>query len=144
MSVVTAVVPRDRIRSLWPLLAGGLAIYREKSPHEIPKDEALLQFLESPDGDELLIAIYEQQIIGFLTFKVQRLNSELWGTIAIIYIDPMFQGPTTLPAVTAQLEEILRQRGCNVMNYMTARKGFAKLAPRLGFRPRITEWMKEI
>jgi hypothetical protein len=143
-AVRTFVVPRHRLLRIWPTLAPGLTEYREKTPHQMPTEYELFHWLTSPAGDELLVVTVEGKYGGFLTFKIQDLEGERWGTIAIIYLTKVSQETRALSEITTQLGDILRARGCQVMNYMTAREGFRKLAPRLGFKQRITEWMKEL
>jgi len=144
MNVTCSVIGKPRVRLLWPLVAPGVEHYREKSPHHTPPEEELLQWLESPEGDELFVFTADARYAGFVTFRVQRLDDEVWGTIAMIYVQPEFQGGDVLPQVVQALEVELRSRGATVMNYMTKRPGFRRLAPRLGFQPRIIEWMKEL
>jgi GNAT superfamily N-acetyltransferase len=138
------VVRRDRLLGVCPTLHQGVEIYRQKTPHEIGSLEEIFEFLTSPEGDELFVFTHEGQYAGFMTFKVQPFEGEVWGTLAMVYVTPEGQKAGVLAEAAQLVEEELRCRGCTVMNYMTAREGFRRLAPRLGFRPRIIEWMKEL
>jgi hypothetical protein len=144
MEVITTVVARDQLNRIWPRIFEGIEIYRQKSPHYVGEADEILSFLQSEEGDELLVLTVDGEYGGFVTFKVQELEGEVWGTMAMIFLTKIAQDRNALPAVVKQLEAVLRSRGCTIMNYMTARKGFKRLAPTLGFRPRIIEWMKEI
>lgn len=145
MEVKVTIVPRDRLRRIWSTIEPGIEVYRQKTPHYIEASEDILRFLESPDGDELVALTVDGEYGGFITFKVQELEKgEVWGTMAMIFLTAVAQEKKILSEVGVQMEALLKARGCNVMNYMTARKGFKRLAPELGFRPRIIEWMKEI
>jgi hypothetical protein len=138
------VIPRERVEQLWPLLLPGIETYRRKSPHLLESEDELLAYLQSQEGDELALILSFGTYAGFLTFKVQPFDGEIWGTIAMIFVTAEGQAVDALPEACRQLEQELRDRGATLMNYMTARKGFGRLAPRLGFRPRIIEWMKEL
>lgn len=142
--VRTQVVPKNQLHRIWPKISEGIEVYREKSPHYVGTAEDIFTYLVSDDGDELLAITVDREYGGFITFKVQEMEGEVWGTMAMIFLTRVAQDKEVLPEVCNQLEVILKERGCNVMNYMTARKGFKRLAPSLGFRPRIIEWMKEI
>lgn len=142
--VTTRVVPKNQLHRVWPHIAEGIEVYREKSPHYVGTAEDIFAFLASDDGDELLVIAVDRQYGGFVTFKVQEMEGEVWGTMAMIFLTKAAQDAEVLPEVCKQLEVILKERGCSVMNYMTARKGFKRLAPSLGFRSRIVEWMKEL
>lgn len=144
MEVKTTVVPRNRLHRIWPTIEPGIEIYRGKSPHRVNEAQEIFTYLVSDDGDELLVATVDGEYGGFVTFKVQELEGEVWGTMAMIFLTPIAQEKDVLPEICRQLELVLKERGCNIMNYMTARKGFKRLAPKLGFRARIIEWMKEI
>lgn len=144
MEVKTTIVPRNRLHRIWPVIEPGIEIYRRKSPHQVNEAQEIFTYLVSDDGDELLVATVDGEYGGFVTFKVQELEGEVWGTMAMIFLTPVAQDKDVLPEICRQLEDVLRSRGCNIMNYMTARKGFKRLAPKLGFRARIIEWMKEI
>lgn len=144
MEVKSAVIPRAWIPEIWNLLEAGVNDYRGRTPHELPSNEELLRFWTSPDGDELFAFGVDGQYGGFMTFKVQPFDGEVWGSISMIYVRPEFQNSSALSDAAEQLANVLRGRGCTVMNYMTKRKGFRKLAPRLGFQPRIIEWAKEL
>lgn len=142
--VKTTVVPKQQLHRVWPRLEPGLAVYREKSPHFVGSTEDIFTQLTSAEGDELLVITVDSDYGGFITFKVQELEGEIWGTMAMIFLTRVAQEKNALPEVCEQLADVLRARGCTIMNYMTARKGFKRLAPALGFRPRIIEWMKEL
>lgn len=144
MRVDGRVVPKPLVKNLWPVLREGVAVYRSKTPHAIGTEAEVLEALSHPEGDDLFMFSVNDEYAGFMTFKAQDLEGERWGTIAMIYVEPRFQQGEVLPRAAQLLEKVLRRQGCNIMNYMTARKGFQRLAPRLGFRPRIIEWMKEI
>lgn len=144
MAIDTRLIPHDRVWELAERLTEGIVQYREKSPHPVGKPEEVLTYLSQPDGDELFVILLDGAYGGFMTFKVQKLNDEVWGTIAMIFLTEEAQRADALPEAAKQLEEELRSRGATVMNYMTARKGFRRLAPSLGFKPRIVEWMKEL
>lgn len=144
MNVKSAVIPRGQIAAIWNTLLPGIEDYRGRTPHELPENDELLLSLQSPDGDELFAFGVDGRYGGFMTFRVQPFDGEIWGTIAMIYVRPEFQRGDALAEAARQLEDILRQRGCTVMNYVTKRKGFRKLAPRLGFQSRIIEWAKEL
>lgn len=139
-----AVLARDKISLAWPWLKQGIDDYRNRTPHELPDDAGIFSDWTAPGGDEVFAFATDGEFSGFMSFKVQELDGERWGTIAMIYVVPKFQQGDTLPEVATQLEAELRRRGCDVMNYMTKRKGFKRLAPRLGFKPRIIEWAKEL
>jgi hypothetical protein len=138
------VVERDRIPEIWMDLLQGLEVYRDKSPHYLASEPEIFKDLTSPDGDELALVSLDGKYIGFLTFKAQIVMTEIWGTLAIIYLTQEGQAARVLPLVVKQVADLLRERGCTVMNYLTARKGFRRLAPRLGFKARIIEWAKEL
>lgn len=137
-------VPKNRLWAVWTEILPGLEEYRKKSPHETPTNWDLFRWLQSPEGDELVVFSVGGKYGGFLTFKVQPFEDEVWGTIAIIFLTKEAQHAEALPELARQLEVILKQKGCTVMNYLTRREGFRKLAPRLGFSPGITEWRKEL
>lgn len=144
-SVRTAVVERRNVARVWEALLPWVERYREKSPHPVPSSHQLLLDLSTEGGDELMVVTEDGKFAGFFTFKVQELmEGEVWGTVAMICFTPEAQESGVLPQAAEQLESLLRARGATVMNYMTSRKGFEKLAPRLGFRQRIVEWMKEL
>lgn len=140
------VVPRAQLIHLSGELGRALEVYRRKTPHSIPANDELWADWLNPNGDEVFAFGYEGEFAGFMTFKVQQLpgTNELWGTIAILFVKEKFQNGEVLGQAAEQLGAVLRARGCTVMNYMTARKGFKRLAPRLGFKSRIIEWMKEL
>lgn len=144
MTVDTKLVPRHRVPELWERLKPGLDVYRLKSPHYVPTSEEVREFLMAEDGDELLVILLDGTYEGFITFKVQPLDREVWGMVAMIFLTKKAQEVNALQEACRQLEDVLRSRGATIMNYMTKRKGFARLAPSLGFRPRIIEWMKEL
>lgn len=144
MKVQTAVVQRVNLERVWPKLEPGVREYIRKTPHETGDIEEIKWFLRAEDGDEVLVITADGEYAGFITFKVQWLDGELWGTMAMVFLEKRFQGSDVLKQAADQLRGILRLRGCTVMNYFTARKGFRRLAPALGFRPRIIEWMREV
>lgn len=139
------VVPRESVRVVWPYMEEDVKLYATKSPHYVGEPQEVLEWLQDPQGDELAVVSLHRRYAGFITFKAQDLEpGERWGTICMILLKPEAQAADVLPALSVLLEKELKVRGCNVMNYMTARKGFARLAPRMGFKARIVEWMKEI
>lgn len=146
MIVNTQVVPRGQLYLLKDKLEEDLELYRTKTPHPIGSNEELWANWLSPNGDEVFVYGVNREYAGFLTFKVQQLPGldEIWGTISILLVREGFQGGDVLGQIGEQLSAVMRERGCTVMNYMTARKGFKRLAPRLGFQQRIIEWMKEL
>lgn len=144
MSVQTKVVDKRMLHRVWGRIAEGIELYRQKSPHYVGGSEEIFSYLVSDDGDEILVISVGGEYGGFVTFKVQEIEGEVWGTMAMIFLTHEAQQADALPEVVRQLEEVLRARGATVMNYMTARKGFKRLAPALGFRPRIIEYMKEL
>lgn len=141
--VEVSLVPRMHVRAVWPWMAADAEVYRRKSPHVTPVD--ILEFLEDPQGDELLVVSVDRKYAGFLTFRVGEADGEIWGTLGMIVLTPEAQAEgDVLEEMKKQVEEILKVRGCNVMNYLTRRKGFKRLAPRLGFEPGLIEWRRRI
>jgi hypothetical protein len=143
MSTVTIHhVPRSQVPRIWPLLYEGVTTYIEKTPHQIGTPPEILHNLTSEGGDELLIIMVNgKEYVGFGTFKILNLEGEVWGTFAMIYAKPSHD---VLPEAMELARDYFRRRGCTHMNYFTARKGFQKLAPRLGFQSRIIEWVTEV
>jgi hypothetical protein len=64
----------------------------------------------------------------------------------MIYIDKKtLVGETSVLAKAMPLaKELFKKLGCTHINYFTARAGFQRLAPRLGFSSRIIEWIMEV
>lgn len=141
--VHAAVVPPEAIPRIWWKLQKGVEGYRGKTPHLVATDEELYKDWLG-GGDEVFVFTVDKQYGGFLTFKVQMMEGERWGTVAIIWIEPQFRNTTALEIVADLLASELRKRGCDVMNFLTARKGFQRLGPRLGLKPRIIEWVREL
>ena len=143
-------VPREHIYRIWPLLYAGVTECLEgtnRSHHEVLSD------LTGDEGEELfVIMLNAKQFIGFVTFRIFNFGFEVWGTIGMLYVEPQREAAeeplkyssTTLEDGMVLLEKHLADRGCTHMNYVTSRKGFQRLGPRLGFRSRLVEWMKEI
>jgi hypothetical protein len=144
-------VPKEHVLRIWPILYEGVSTYIQKTPHLVGDPNEILANLVSPGGDELLVIMLREddgtdgRYAGFGTFKILHIEGEVWGTFAMIYADA---GPASeaavLPEAMVLAREYFRGRGCTHMNYFTARKGFQRLAPRLGFRSRIIEWVTEV
>ena len=144
MKVVGRVVSRHKVPDVWPKLKAGVEAYRRKSPHEVASNPELVRNWMSDGGDELWVFAVDRRYGGFVTFRIAQVDAERWGTIAIIWIEPRYWRTEVLSQVSEQLSELLRRRGCDIMNFMTKRPGFRKLGKQLGFQPRIIEWMKEL
>jgi hypothetical protein len=139
-------VPREHVLRIWPILYAGVATYITKTPHQIGTPQEVLANLMSPDGDELMVMMLDaKQYAGFGTFKILHLEGEIWGTFAMIYADEEASKlEPVLEEAMKLAKEYFRRRGCTHMNYFTARKGFQRLAPKLGFKSRIIEWVTEV
>lgn len=140
------LIPRKEIYKRWPLLYRGVVKYTEKTPHKIASPNEILLSWMSPEGDELIIIMLDgKTYAGFVSFKILEIEDETWGTFAMIYADEeASRNVSILEEAMPLAKEMFKQRGCTHMNYLTARKGFARLAPRLGFRSRIIEWVTEV
>jgi hypothetical protein len=135
-------VPKDQVFRIWPLLYEGVLTYIEKTPHEIGTPQEVLRNWLSPEGDQLLVVMLDaKQYLGFASYKVLDIEGERWATFAMIYLPNEF---ASFKEAIPEAMRIFKREGCTHVNYFTARKGFARLAPRLGFRPRITEWVAEV
>jgi hypothetical protein len=140
-------VPKEHVLRIWPILYEGVSTYIQKTPHLVGDPNEILANLVSPGGDELLAIMLREddgsngEYAGFGTFKILQIEGEVWGTFAMIYARPSYD---VLPDAMALAREYFRGRGCTHMNYFTARKGFQRLAPRLGFKSRIIEWVTEV
>jgi hypothetical protein len=137
-SVAIRYVPKEAVYALWPFLYKGVVTYNAKSPHQTASPEAVLLDLTSPGGDELLVITQEGEYAGFLTYKEIELEGERCGAIAMIFADEVLAA--AMPAIKSHFQQL----GCTRISFFTARRGFIKAAPRLGFRPRIIEWTMEV
>jgi hypothetical protein len=144
MRVRGRVLGKGEILSFWPWLSKGLGEYREKSPHEVAADDQLYDDWCSPSGDEVFAFGTPEGFAGYMTFKVAQVDGERWGTIGVIWLEKRFRHTPVLGLAADILAKELRSRGCDVMNFMTARAGFWRLAPTLGFKPRLVEWRREL
>lgn len=139
-------VPKEHVFRIWPLLYRGVLVYSEKTPHFIGEPSAILANWMDPVGDDLIVIMLDDKIYaGFASYKVIEMEGERWGTFAMIYADE--EAAKDVPVLEEAMplaREMFRQMGCTHMNYFTARKGFQRLAPRLGFKSRIIEWMTEL
>lgn len=141
-SVALLQVSREEVHGVWPLIYRGVVTYNEKSPHWTAAPLAVLENLQQPDGDVLLLIAKDRAYAGFITYKVIELEQEYCAAIAMIYADE--DGDSVLPDVMPRLRKHCAQQGCSRISFFTARRGFIKLAPRLGFKPRIIEWTMEV
>ena len=141
-SVVVAQVRREDVYGLWPLLYAGVVTYNTKSPHLTAAPEAVLANLLSADGDELLLIVKDTRYAGFLTYKEIDLEGERCAAVAMIYADE--EDESVLPAAMPKIKDYFASLGCSRISFFTARHGFRKLGPRLGFKPRIVEWTMEV
>ena len=138
--IQTAIVQKQNLVRVWPNLRQSVEEYSAKNPEFMPDDpDELIPLWAHPDGDNVLVVTREGEYAGFLTFKVQEIGLQRWATIGIIQLSEGI-----LKEVTKQLEERLRELGCQRMSYFALRRGFERLAPSLGFRPRIIEYTKEL
>lgn len=139
-------VPRKYALRVWPHLYAGVLTYIDKTPHTVGTPQQILENLMSPGGDELMMMMLDaKEYAGFGTFKILRLEGEIWGTFAMIYADEEASKKAEVLVEGMKLaKEYFRRRGCTHMNYFTARKGFQRLAPKLGFKSRIIEWVTEV
>lgn len=139
-------VPRQHIFRIWPILYAGVATYIEKTPHLIGTPNEILANWLDPDGDELIVIMLDRKTYaGFASFKVLQLEGEIWATFAMIYADEdAAKDVEVLEEAMPLAKDLFKRMGCSHINYFTARKGFKRLAPRLGFRSRIIEWVTEV
>lgn len=139
-------VPKREVFRIWPILYRGVQTYREKTPHQIGTPAEILANWQDPDGDELIVIMLDGRTYGgFASFKILELEGERWATFAMIYADE--EASRTVPVLELAMplaKELFKKLGCTHMNYFTARKGFQRLAPRLGFHSRIIEWVTEV
>lgn len=148
-------VPREHVYRIWPLLYSGVTeclAGTNRSHHEVLSD------LISEEGEELFVIMIDaKQFVGFVTLRIFDFGYEVWGTVGILYVESQAQReidkaeahmgsipPRILEDGMVLLEEHLAARGCTHMNYVTSRKGFQRFGPRLGFRSRLIEWVKEV
>lgn len=139
-------VPKEHIYRIWPILYRGVVTYSEKTPHQIGTPNEVLENWLDPGGDELIVIMLDgKTYAGFASFKVLPMEGEVWATLAMIYADEdVAKEVPVLEEAMPLARELFKRMGCSHMNYFTARKGFQRLAPRLGFRSRIIEWVTEV
>lgn len=140
-------VPKEHIFRIWPILYAGVLTYIEKTPHLIGTPNEVLANWLDPDGDELIVIMLDgKAYAGFCSFKILHMEGEIWATLAMIYADEknLIGEVSILEEAMPLAKDLFKQMGCTHMNYFTARRGFRRLAPRLGFRSRIIEWITEV
>ena len=140
-------VPREHIYRLWPLFYGGVreCISSDGTSLRTPMD--VLQDWISPTGEHLFVIMQDSKTyLGFATLQLHDFGAEKWGTIGLLYVKHVANIDTTaaLAEGLPQLQATAKALGCTHLNYIATRRGFEKLSPKLGFRPRFIEWMKEI
>lgn len=143
-SVALLPIRREEVHGLWPMLYKGIVTYNEKSPHRTSTPLAVLENLQHPEGDTLLLITKGGSYAGFITYKVIELEQEHCAALAMIYADEEKGFGSVLAETMPHLKEHCKQQGCTRISFFTARRGFVKLAPRLGFKPRIIEWTMEV
>jgi hypothetical protein len=140
--VARAVVPL-----MYPFLYKGLnrCLRGTGRTHE----EVIESLLGTEEGLYMLM-IDRSWFVGFFTLHTYRFQRETWGTVGLLFVDSdklqelKVYSRQVFREGQAWLEEMLRKRGCTHMNYITDRAGFRRLSPRLGFRSRLVEWVKEV
>lgn len=143
MGVTIHRVPREEIWKRWPLFYEGVQVCLSKSESRTAPD--VLADWCSPEGEELYVLMIDaREFAGFITLRVFDFAWEVWGTIGMLFVSPRFHKHGVLRQGLPLLEERLRHRGCTHMNYFTLRRGFERLAPKLGFRARYLEYVKEV
>lgn len=133
-------VPAEWIGRLWPAFYAGVQTYRAKTPHKIGTPQEILEWWMSEEGDKVLAFSLDGKYAGFASYKLLSVEGETWATFAMIYA----QDDGVLEQAMRLAKPFFRQLGADRINYFTARKGFKRLAPRLGFEPRIIEYTMEV
>lgn len=133
-------IPKDWIYRLWPHFYAGVCVYREKTPHQIGTPAEILLNWCSEEGDDVVGFSLDGKYAGFASYRMLSAEGETWATFAMIYATE----DGVLEQAMRLAKRFFRERGADRINYFTARKGFRRLAPRLGFEPRIIEYTMEV
>lgn len=142
--VVVWPVPRIWISRVWPVVEEGVGKYIKKTPHQIGTPEDIRVDLESEDGDNLLLMLRAGKYAGFATYKIIEFESEKMACFAMIYADENAAGLESLKRGIELARGLFANAGCTRASFFTARRGFRRLAPRLGFSERIVEYTMEV
>lgn len=124
-------VPTEHLRRVWASVRPQLLNILEKSPEDwIPEDV----YADVQAGRSLLFfAMEDERCVGGVVVKPQGktlLTWVAWGTHGLRE-DAM-----------SGLREIARNLRCTELMFETKRRGWDKVAPKLGFRPRA--WIAEV
>jgi hypothetical protein len=120
---------------VWKTISPGILEHLSKNEFPLTEDE-VAQLLIDPEGDELLVLTAEGQYQGFVTFKIE----EDVATIGMVYL----KHPGGLKLLSEVLTQFFRERECSILRFVALRHAFESVAPKLGFHPRVTEFVKEI
>jgi hypothetical protein len=138
-------VPREHVYQIWPLLYRGVGECLRGGLQDAERShEHVLDNLLSPFGEELFVIMLDRNTYaGFITLQILKFETEVWGTIGMLFVEPQ-EGVDVIGEGMPAIEAYVKRLGCTHLNYVTERKAFQRLGPKLGFRSRLVEWVKEV
>ena len=140
-----SLVPSQDIHKYWDLVVPGLEEALSKSGGEFTAD-TLLAGLQA-GVSWLWIGLSGTEYGGVMITEVIQTDTRKWINIPFAYSVPSSDRSSSDLSLTfdalKQIEVFAKSMGFSGIKFLSARKGFERLAPKAGYTPRFVEYVKE-